>query len=234
MRYLDEVRGVALQDVWSDIAPVNAKARERLGYPTQKPVALLERIIRSSSNPGDVVLDPFAGCGTAIEACAEADPPRHWIGIDISDQARRVVDQRWMKLYQESVPMGRVAPVDVATARMLANLKPHGRRDFETWAVHLVGGQPNPNKDRGRDGFIPFVNRRGKVERAIISVKSGKVTPSDVRDLKGTVGTERAAVGILITLEPPSKEMRLEADRPPVRRRVPEAADTHRRAALGP
>jgi hypothetical protein len=210
-RYLDEMPGVALQDLWTDLDPVGARARERIGYPTQKPLSLLGRIIRSSTNPGDIVLDPFAGCGTAIEACIEADPPRRWIGIDISDQAHRVINQRFRKLYGEEVRTGVIAPKDTATARALAHSKPNGRRAFERWAINLIGGRPNPGRDRGVDGLIPFVGRRGRVHQALVSVKSGKVKPGDVRDLKGAVSRERAAVGVLITLEAPSDEMRLEA-----------------------
>lgn len=206
-RYLDEQRGRALGDVWADIDPINSQARERLGYPTQKPLPLLDRIIRLASDPGDVVLDPFCGCGTAIEAAIAAE--RRWIGIDVSDQALRVINERFQERYGHDVPTGIIAPKDVETARALSLRRPRGRTDFEEWAIGLIGGAPNPNKDRGVDGLIPFIGRRGKVRRAVVSVKSGKVNPGDVRDLKGAMTRERT-VGILLTLRPASEEMKLE------------------------
>lgn len=207
-RYLDEQPGVPLQDLWTDIR-LHAGSKERLGYPTQKPTELLDRIIRASTSEGDVILDPFCGCGTAIEAAIEAN--RRWIGIDVSDQAIRVINERFRKLYKTEVPTGVIAPRDVATARALSLRRPHGRKEFETWAINLIGGSPNPSKDRGVDGVIQFVGRRGRIQRALISVKSGKVKPGDMRDLKGAVNRERAAVGVLITLAGASAEMRLEA-----------------------
>lgn len=208
-RYLDEMAGMPVGSWWDDIRPVQAQGAERIGYPTQKPLALLERIIEASSEPGDVVLDPFCGCGTAIEAAIRLN--RRWIGIDVSDQAHRVINERFLKLYRHEVPTGVIAPKDVATARKLAVRRPHGRKEFERWAINMIGGQPNPGRDRGVDGVIPFVGKRGRVQQALVSVKSGKVKPGDMRDLKGAVNRERAAVGVLLTLAGASDEMRLEA-----------------------
>jgi site-specific DNA-methyltransferase (adenine-specific) len=208
-RYLDEMPGTRIGSVWSDLPNVHPWSKERLGYPTQKPLALLERIILASSDEGDVVLDPFCGCGTAMEASIAAN--RRWVGIDVSDQAIRVINERFMKLFGREVPTGVIAPRDVATARRLSLRKPHGRHEFEMWAINLIGGRPNPGRDRGVDGIIPFVGRRGRVQRALVSVKSGKVKPGDMRDLKGAVGRERAAVGVLVTLAGASDEMHLEA-----------------------
>jgi DNA modification methylase len=210
-QYLDDMPGMPAQDIWADEATryIVSWSGEGLGYPTQKPISVVKRIIEASSNRGDIVLDPFCGCGTAIEAAIESD--RRWVGIDVSDQAYQVIERRFRDRYGESVPLGHIAPRDIATARTLATSKPHGRLDFEAWAINLVGARPNLGRDRGIDGVIPFVNQRGKVQRALVSVKSGKVKPADVRELKGTISRESAAVGLLVTLEDPSAEMRLEA-----------------------
>lgn len=208
-RYLDESQGRPLQDVWEDLPPLNSQAKERLGYPTQKPIALLERVIATSSQPGDVVLDPFCGCGTAIDAAQRLG--RAWVGIDITPLAQEVIDRRFRDAYGVAVPLGEIAPRDVAGARSLALRKPHGRDHFEAWAVNLIGARSTGRTgDRGIDGRMSFLGHRGRVEHVLVSVKSGKGSPGYLRDLKGAMSRERASIGIYVCLEAPSDEMKLE------------------------
>jgi DNA modification methylase len=205
-RYLDEMPGVPLQDVWTDIAPVQGASREKLGYPTQKPVVLLERIISASSNPGDVVLDPFCGCGTTIDAAQRLG--RKWIGIDVTYIAIDLI----MKRLSHAFPGidGSYAvhgiPRDMGAARALFT---HSPFDFERWAVSLVSAQPNEKQvgDKGIDGVARFhLGPRGEVGRLLVSVKGGKtVNPTAVRDLGGTIAAQKAQMGILITLAEPSR-----------------------------
>jgi site-specific DNA-methyltransferase (adenine-specific) len=209
--YLSDQLGANATDVWTDIPSLQSKSAERLGFPTQKPVALLKRIIAASSKPGDIVLDPFCGCGTAIEAARDLE--RRWIGIDISVRAREVINRRWQTRYGEDVPVLILAPADEEAARELAEEKPHGRREFEAWALTLIGARKNVDRDRGVDGLIPFIGPRGRIHQALVSVKSGRTKPSEVRDLVGAVHRERSAAGIFLTLDEPTKEMRLEAAR---------------------
>jgi len=215
-RYLDEMPGVPLQDLWTDISPIGAQAAERLGYPTQKPEALLERIIQASSNEGDVVLDPFCGCGTTINVAERLR--RRWLGIDITHLAVSLIRSR----LQESFP-GTLAPYevigdpkDVASAEALANKDLDGRYQFQWWAVGLVGGRPAQDKKKGKDsgidGFIRFYeDYSGKSKLLVLQVKSGNVKSGDIRELKGTVQNEGAEIGAFITLKPPSPDMRKEA-----------------------
>ncbi len=211
-RYLDEMPGVPLQDLWTDIGAIGASANERLGYPTQKPLALLERVIRSSSNPGDVVLDPFCGCGTALVAAQKLG--RRWLGIDVTYLAIAVMKARLRDTFGIETPvLGQ--PTEVEGARAFA-ASPEGRYQFQWWALALVdatpvGGLQKKGPDRGIDGVITFTNEAGKLESVLISVKSGHVDSAQVRDLKGTVEREKAAMGVFVTLEDPSKEMKLEA-----------------------
>jgi site-specific DNA-methyltransferase (adenine-specific) len=220
IRYLDAMKGVPLQDIWVDIPPVNPQAAERLGYPTQKPVALLERIIAASSNPGDVVLDPFCGCGTTIAAAEKLR--RRWIGIDITHlaislQKYRLKDTHGLESGKDYQVIGE--PADLAGAAQLAR---EDRHQFEWWALSLIQAQPiSPGEslkkgkkgaDRGIDGQIVFVDdRAGKPKRILVQVKSGHVSASIVRDLRGVVEREGAAMGVLVTLDPPSQPMRSEA-----------------------
>lgn len=219
-RYLDEQRGKPLGDVWTDIPPINSQAAERLGYPTQKPLALLERIIQASSNPGEVVLDPFCGCGTAIAAAQKLD--RRWIGIDITHLA--VALQKYRLKDSFEIVAGRDyrvigEPEDLAAARQLAQ---DDRYQFQWWALSLVGAKPvgdyrsgkqgKKGKDAGVDGVIYFADGpKGDPARVVVQVKSGHVRPADIRDLKGVIEREKAAIGVFITLEPPTKDMRVEA-----------------------
>lgn len=208
-RYLDEQRGTPLGDVWTDISPINSRAAERLGYPTQKPMALLERIIASGSNPGDIVLDPFCGCGTAIDAAQKLE--RRWMGIDITYLAIDLIEKRLRGVYGNSVMNTFTVngiPRDVEAAQALWNRSPF---EFERWAVSQIDAQPNERQvgDRGFDGVIRFpIDGRGGTERILVSVKGGKrLGPHMVRDLMGAVHNQRAAGGVLITLERPTQGM---------------------------
>jgi len=204
-RYLDQQRGKPLSDVWTDISPINSRAAERLGYPTQKPVALLERIIRLTTEEDAVVLDPFCGCGTTVDAAQRLG--RSWIGIDITYIAVDLILKRLEHAHGrgvlDSIDVNGI-PHDVASARALFKRSPF---EFERWAVSLVGAEPNQRQagDKGIDGVARFPldaqsKRFGKV---LVSVKGGKtVSPTFVRDLVGTVHqTEGAHMGILITMD---------------------------------
>ncbi len=226
-RYLDEAEGALIQDIISDIRPLGAHAKERLSYPTQKPEALLERIIRASSNEGDIVLDPFCGCGTTIAAAQKLN--RRWIGIDITHlsialQKYRLQDKFELVSGSDYDVIGE--PVTVDAARALAHDPDNeGRYQFEWWALSLIGAKPTNGQsgsrkgkkgaDRGIDGIINFFeeNASGKAIAATVvaQVKSGRVTSRDIRDLKGTVARENAAIGVFITLEKPTQAMLKEA-----------------------
>jgi DNA modification methylase len=209
-RYLDEMPGVAIGDVWDDIPPINAMAQERLGYPTQKPEALLERIILASSNEGDVVLDPFCGCGTTIAAAEKLG--RQWIGIDVTHLAITLMKSRLAKAYGESVEYDVLGePTSVSGAAELAH---QDRHQFQLWALGLVKARPLEVKkgaDKGVDGRIPFnqgaVKGKDNYTHAVIQVKSGHVNSATIRDLAGTVDAEKAALGVLITLHEPTQPM---------------------------
>lgn len=213
-RYLDEQRGKPLGDVWTDIPPLNSQAKERLGYPTQKPLALLERIIQASSNEGDVVLDPFCGCGTAVAAAHKLN--RKWIGMDITHLAVALMKSRLKDMFGlEPKKDYRVVgePEDLASARQLAL---DDRHEFQYWAVSLATGQPRQEDkkgaDKGVDGVIYFIDGpRKTAQKAIIQVKSGHVSSAYIRDLKGVLQREDAALGLFITLEKPTRDMETEA-----------------------
>ncbi|WP_295822382.1 DNA methyltransferase [uncultured Deinococcus sp.] len=220
-RYLDEATGPVMSDVWTDISQVRGHDRERLGYPTQKPVALLERILEASSVPGDVVLDPFCGCGTTISAAEKLG--RQWIGIDVTHLSVSLIKARLKrdfdlivgKDYQE---IG--TPRDLQAAQYFAESNPH---QFQFWIVGEIGAQPfgaigdskqgKKGGDTGIDGQLFFrTPDGGKVERVIVSVKAGRnLNPAMVRDLRGTVEREKAAVGVLLLAHPPTKGMVQEA-----------------------
>jgi site-specific DNA-methyltransferase (adenine-specific) len=214
-RYLDEQRGHPFGDVWTDIHPINARAAERLGYPTQKPLSLLERIINMASQRGDVILDPFCGCGTTIDAAQKAD--RRWIGIDITYLAVDLIEKRLRAAYGDKVMNSFTVvgiPRDVEAARALFARSPF---EFERWAVSLVDGQPNERQvgDKGVDGIIRFpTDGRGGVGNIVVSVKGGKqLGPQFVRELAGTVVSRHASAGLLITLERPTRGMVEEVNR---------------------
>lgn len=219
-RYADELQGRPVQNLWDDIDMISSHSAERLGYPTQKPVSLLERIISSSSNEGQVVLDPFCGCGTTIAAAEKLN--RQWIGIDITHlsialQKYRLKDSFNLIEKKDYLVVGE--PEDLEGAKQLAS---EDRYQFQWWALSLIkarplGGSPGSKQgkkgsDKGIDGVIPFIDdSSGKAKRAIVSVKSGHVKSGDIRDLKGVLEREKAAIGIFLTLENPSKDMRTEA-----------------------
>ena len=212
-RYLDEMPGVPLQDVWTDIPPVGSRASERLGYPTQKPEALLERIILSSSNEGDVVLDPFCGCGTAIAVAERLN--RRWVGVDITHIAVSLMKYRLHDAFGARLSPYDVvgAPQDVASARALALESEHdGRYQFEYWALGLVNARPANDRrkgaDAGVDGYVNFLDDdSGKVKRVVVQVKSGKVERAHIAALRGDLERQSAEIGLLVTLEPPTAPM---------------------------
>lgn len=213
--FVAEQREVVVGDVWTDIDRLNQTAKERLGYPTQKPLALLERIISASSNPGDVVLDPFCGCGTAIAAAQELG--RSWIGIDVTHLAIALIVSRMKSMYPAVELHLQGDPKDVPGALALAELD---RYEFQYWALSLVtarpvedsSGQRRRGADRGIDGRISFLGADENVpHQCIVQVKSGHVSSATIRDLKGTIERERAQMGLLITLEEPTLPMRTEA-----------------------
>jgi site-specific DNA-methyltransferase (adenine-specific) len=201
---------------WVDIAPINSQAKERLGYPTQKPLALLERIIAASSNAGDVVLDPFCGCGTALVAAQKLG--RQWIGTDITYLSVAVMRSRLKDSFglAEVEVIGQPTEVDGAKA-MLAGAGLEGQYQFQWWALDLIGAQPQGGKqtmgsDKGIDGVISFsTGPHGEVGRALVSVKSGKVNSGMVRDLIGVLDREKAEIGIFIPLDEATSPMKQEA-----------------------
>ncbi len=216
-QYLEDMPGVPLQDVWADIPPMHNLSTERLGYPTQKPLALLDRIIQASSNSGDVVLDPFCGCGTAITSAQKLG--RRWIGIDITHLSIALQKYRLEAMFPGIKFKVVGEPKDIGAARQLAT---EDRYQFQWWSLSLIrarplGGQEGSREgkkgsDKGVDGVIAFIDdNTGKAKRVLIQVKSGHVNSSYIRDLKGTLQREQAAIGVFITLEPPSRDMITEA-----------------------
>ena len=229
-RYAEADTGIAPQDIiLNPIGFTNFSSQrgERLGFDTQKPLALLERIILASSNEGDVVLDPFCGCGTAIAAAHKLR--RGWIGIDITHlsialQKYRLNDMFELVSGKDYAVIGEPTTVDAARA-MAQDSANEGRYQFEWWALSLVRAKPVGGKsgsrrgkkgaDKGIDGVINFFEPddkgRGKARKAVVQVKSGAVKSGDIRDLKGTIEREKAAIGIFITLEKPTAAMHKEA-----------------------
>lgn len=215
--FLDERPGVAAQSIWTDISPMSPTSKERLGYPTQKPEALLERIIKTSSNEGDLVLDPFCGCGTAINVAERLR--RRWIGIDITHLAITLMRHRLNNTFGNELSLYEIIgqPKDLESARVLAHESEHeGRYQFEWWALGLVDARPTHDKkkgaDKGIDGYIYFFDdNSGKAKTIIVQVKSGHVSASHIRDLKGVLEREKAQIGVYITLEEPTKPMKEEA-----------------------
>jgi len=210
-RYLDEAKGMPVQDVWSDLESLRSWHAERLGYPTQKPETLLERVIQSSSNEGDIVLDPFCGCGTAIVVANKLN--RKWIGIDITHLAISTMKWRLEKMFPNIQYKVVGEPKDLESAKELAD---QDKYQFQWWAVSLVGGQPYGDKkkgaDTGIDGYLYFMDEKNKVKKAIIQVKAGGVSVSQIRDLIGVVQREKAEMGVFLCLEPATKPMQMEAD----------------------
>ena len=202
------------RDVWEDINPIGTSAGERLGYPTQKPEALLERMFEASSNKGDTVLDPFCGCGTAVVVAERLK--RKWIGIDITHLAVALMKHRLKDAFGNKLKYRVIGePVSLPDARTLAK---DNRYQFQWWALGLVGARPVEQKkgaDRGIDGRLYFHdepdNARERTKQIVISVKSGKVGVKDVRDLRGVVERETAQIGVLISMEKPTRAMQKEA-----------------------
>ncbi|HEV2485233.1 MAG TPA: DNA methyltransferase [Terracidiphilus sp.] len=212
-RYLDEQPGERVTNLWEDIPPINSQAQERLGYPTQKPEALLERIIKASSNEGDVVLDPFCGCGTTVQVAQRLN--RRWIGIDITHLAiglikKRLSDAFGPEIKQTYDVIGE--PTDYAGAAQLAA---EDKYQFQWWALGQVGARPAEQKkgaDRGIDGRLYFHDDdSGKSKQIIFSVKAGGVSVPQVRDLVGVLDREKAEIGVFLCFEPPTKPMLKEA-----------------------
>jgi hypothetical protein len=255
-RTITESDGPATSDIWAfqpytegtvfgtkkgidaDVSWLKPQDEERLGYPTQKPIALLERIVSASSNEGDLVLDPFCGCGTAVHAAQKLN--RKWIGIDITCLAISLIEDRLKKAFPEDAGtegQRRLRyeidglPTDLESARDLASRGLRGKYQFQWWVVKwLVGGQPYQDKKMGGDGGIDGIkyftvyetakkvnpNKKTpptkKTEKIIISVKGGEnVSPTMVKDLIATVSRERAEIGLFVTLAKPTSGMITEA-----------------------
>ena len=214
-RYLKATDGKPIPNVWTDIFPINSQAQERLGYPTQKPEAILDRIINASSNEGDIVLDPFCGCGTTVASAQKLK--RRWIGIDITYLAIALIQKR----LEDTFPRQGIektykiigAPEDVPDAKHLATTDPY---QFQWWALSLVDARPAEQKkgaDRGIDGRLYFHDEGDatKTKQVIFSVKAGKTGPDHIRDLRGVLDREKAQIGILLTMQEPTQSMRVEA-----------------------
>jgi DNA modification methylase len=214
--YADEMPGVPLQDEWNDIPPTSRK--EYLGYPTQKPIALLERIISVSSDEGGVVLDAFCGCGTTVAAAQKLK--RKWIGIDITYQSVSLIMKRLEDTYGADALKGvelTGVPVDHASAAALANkADDKTRKEFEKWAILTYSNNraminEKKGSDKGIDGRAFILEPDGESNEILFSVKSGKVNSGMIRDFKGVLEREKAAAGIFITLNAPTKDMIKEA-----------------------
>lgn len=209
-RYLDEQDGTRVTTIWTDIAPINARAQERLGYPTQKPLALLERIIAASSNEGDVVLDPFCGCGTAVHAAQKLG--REWIGIDVTHLAIGLIEKRMKDAFPALQFTVEGRPQDLNSALDLAARDKH---QFELWALSVVEAQPwkggRKGADGGIDGIIYFKPDGKKTERAIVEVKGGGVGVKDVGRLAQVMERERAPFGVFLTAQAPTRAMERDA-----------------------
>jgi len=211
-QFLYELRGRQADDIWTDINMINPVARERLGYPTQKPEALLERIISASCPEGGLVLDPFCGCGTTIIVAHRMGRP--WIGIDITVLAVNLMKERLRSAFGDSASYEVIGePVSIQDAQALASDRPY---QFQWWALGLVGARPVEGKkgaDKGIDGRLYFhVGDSTTTQQVILSVKAGQnISVSHVRDLRGVIEREKAEIGVLITMQEPTQPMRKEA-----------------------
>lgn len=208
--YLEESKGRTITNNWDDIQQVGG--HEVLGYPTQKPVALLERIVEVSTNKGDVVLDPFCGCGTTIHAAQKLG--RKWIGIDVTYLAINLIKRRLKDAFGDDIRFEEHGqPTDIGGAERLAKLD---KWQFQQWALSLIDARPRTEgegkgADRGVDGFLTFYESQDKREKILVQVKGGGVQRSDVATLLGDVNNQKFAGGILLTLDKPTKPMREEA-----------------------
>jgi site-specific DNA-methyltransferase (adenine-specific) len=208
---LDENKGHVVGSLWDDINSLNAAGREGLGYPTQKPLALLERIISASSNAGDIVLDPFCGCGTAIHAAQKLG--RQWIGIDITHLAISLIEKRLKDAFPGIEFEVHGTPKDLASARDLAE---RDKYQFQWWAVSMVEALPFGGKkkgaDGGIDGIIYFKPDGKRTEKALVSVKGGNnVSVNMIRDLHSAMEREKAPIGVFITAAMATRPMETEA-----------------------
>jgi len=207
--YADELKGMPIQNLWIDIPEINSRAAERLGYPTQKPEVLLERIVKSSSNEGDIVLDPFCGCGTAIAVAERLK--RRWIGIDITHLAITLIKHRLQDAFGKGATYTVIGePVSLPDAEALAESDPY---QFQWWALGLVGARPVEGKkgaDKGIDGRLYFHDEPKATKQIVLSVKAGALHATYVRDLRGVLEREKAQIGVLISMEKPTQPMRSE------------------------
>lgn len=208
--YLEGLEGQKLQSVWTDIARIGNTASERLGYPTQKPLALLERIIAASSNPGDVVLDPFCGCGTAVHAAQKLG--RQWIGIDVTHLAIGLIEKRMKDAFPGIAfdVVGRPEDLDSAL-----DLAARDRHQFELWALSMVDAVPwkggRKGADGGIDGIIYFKPDGKRTEKAIVEVKGGGIGVKDIGRLAQVMEREKALFGVFLTAQPPTRAMERDA-----------------------
>lgn len=207
-RYESEYEGTALQDLWTDVNKIHNQSGELLGYPTQKPLALLERIVEASSNEGDVVLDPFCGCGTAVHAAQKLK--RNWIGIDITHLAVSLIEKRLKDAFGKDLQFDiHGTPEDLASARDLAQ---RDKYQFQWWAVSLVQAQPYQGKKKGADGgvdgikFFHDIDKQG-ARKIVVSVKGGHLKADDVRALNHVRDREGADIALFISLDKPTKGM---------------------------
>ncbi|MCX6896264.1 MAG: DNA methyltransferase [Verrucomicrobia bacterium] len=207
--YLDESKGAVLGNIWTDISPIQASAAERLGYPTQKPVALLERIVSASSDEGDLVLDPFCGCGTAVHAAQKLN--RQWVGIDITHLAISLIEKRLRDAFKTGLEFEtHGTPKDLDAARDLAT---RDKYQFQWWAVSLVEAQPFQGKKKGADGGIDGLKFFHDVDKAgarkiVVSVKGGgNLKADDIRSIMAVRERESAEIALFISLEEPTRGM---------------------------
>jgi len=214
-RYLDDSKGVEIGTIWTDITPLQATQKEKLGYPTQKPEALMQRIIKASSNEGDVIADFFCGCGTTIAVAQKLN--RKWLGADISHLAVRLIVKRLVDSYGEGIKHNvkiHGFPADVASARELAEKTDKGRILFQGWVIEvLLNGVVNEKKvaDGGYDGYLTYQTEAGK-EFVLIEIKSGKVNVTNIREFIRVIDKEKANAGIFVCFEATvTKEMLKEA-----------------------
>jgi DNA modification methylase len=210
-RYLDESKGMPVQDLWTDLESLRSWHAEKLGYPTQKPESLLERIITASSAVDSIILDPFCGCGTTINVAQKLN--RKWIGIDITHLAIALMKHRLRDTFGDKIEYKVIGePVDLAGAQALAETDKY---QFQWWALGLVKARPIEEKkgaDKGIDGRLFFHDdNSGKTKQVIFSVKAGHIQVSQVRDLRGVIEREKVAIGVFITMDAPTKPMTAEA-----------------------
>jgi site-specific DNA-methyltransferase (adenine-specific) len=212
-QYSEDLPGISPQDVITDIRPLHNLAAERLGYPTQKPEALLERIIKASSNEGDLVLDPFCGCGTTVQVAQRLN--RRWIGIDITHLAIGLIKKRLSDAFGPEIKTTYDVIGEPTDYEGAAELAAEDKYQFQWWALGQVGARPAEQKkgaDRGIDGRLYFHDdESGQSKQIIFSVKAGGVTVPQVRDLVGVLTREKAEIGVFISFDEPTRPMLREA-----------------------